>query len=174
MSAVRRTHKRRGNIFSCALWTWKKILTYLLTYSIKLNPSWEAYHLSASQEIPCISWNAKVHYRIYKCPPPLPILSQLDPVHIPTSNFLKIHLTNYSSIYSRFFKVVSFPQMSPPKPCIRLSSLPYALHAPPISFFSIFITRTMFGEQYRSLSSSLCSFLHSSVTSSPLGSKELP
>ena len=35
---------------------------------------------------------------------------------------------------------------------------PYALHVPPISFFSTFITRTIFGEQYRSLSSSLCSF----------------
>ena len=32
-----------------------------------------------------------------------------------------------------------------------------------------FITRTILGEQYRSLSSSLCSFLHSPVTSSILG-----
>ena len=32
-----------------------------------------------------------------------------------------------------------------------------------------FITRAIFGEQYRSLSSSLCSFLHSPVTSSLLG-----
>ena len=31
----------------------------------------------------------------------------------------------------------SFLQVSPPKPCIRLSSPPYALHASPISFFSI-------------------------------------
>ena len=31
------------------------------------------------------------------------------------------------------------------------------------------ITRTIFGEQYKSLSSSLCSFLHSPVTSSLLG-----
>jgi len=30
-------------------------------------------------------------------------------------------------------QVVSFLQGSPPKPCIRLSSPPYALHAPPIS-----------------------------------------
>jgi hypothetical protein len=30
--------------------------------------------------------------------------------------------------------VVSFPQVSPPKSCILLSSPPYALHAPPISF----------------------------------------
>jgi len=36
-----------------------------------------------------------------------------------------------------------------------------------------FITRKIFGEQYRSFSSSLCSFLHSSVTSSLLSSNIL-
>jgi hypothetical protein len=34
-------------------------------------------------------------------------------------------------------QVVSFPQVSPPKPCTRRSPPPYALHAPLISFFSI-------------------------------------
>ena len=68
------------------------LVTYLVTYSIEQSPSWEAKWFSPSQEIPYILWNPNVHYRIHKCPPPVPILSQLDPVHTPTSYFLKIHL----------------------------------------------------------------------------------
>ena len=72
---------------------WENLdLTYLLTYSTEQNPSWEANRVSASQEIPRILWNPKVHYRIHKWPPPVPITSQLDPVHTHTSHFLKIHL----------------------------------------------------------------------------------
>ena len=40
----------------------------------------------------------------------------------------------YPPIYAWVSPVVSFPQVSPPKPCTNLSPPPYALHAPPISY----------------------------------------
>jgi len=43
----------------------------------------------------------------------------------------------YTPIYTWVSQVVSFLQVSPPKPCISLSSQPYVLHAPPISVFLI-------------------------------------
>jgi hypothetical protein len=62
------------------------------SYLLHWAESWIANRFSAGQEIPRILWNPKIHYRIHKCSPTVPILSQLDPAHTLTSHFLKIHL----------------------------------------------------------------------------------
>jgi len=46
-------------------------------------PSWEATTLPASQEIPLVLWSPKVHYRVYKSPPFVRTLSQINPFQTP-------------------------------------------------------------------------------------------
>jgi len=67
-------------------------LPYFLIHSMEQYPSWETTRFPASLEILRILWNPKFHYRIYKCPPPIPILIQIDPAHALTSLLLKIYL----------------------------------------------------------------------------------
>jgi len=65
------------------------------------SPSWEANWFAASQEIPGFSRNPKVHQRTHKRTPPVSILGQPNPVHIPTSHPLKIrpNIIHPSTLY---------------------------------------------------------------------------
>jgi len=54
------------------------------------SPSWEANSSSANQEIPRVLWNRKVHYRIHKHKPPVPVLSHKNQIHDPRPTFFNI------------------------------------------------------------------------------------
>ena len=131
------------------------------------SPFWEANWFAASQEIPRISRNPKVHYRTHKRPPPVSILGQPNPVHIPTSHLLEIHpnIINPSMPRSSHWSPsLRFPHKDPIHP---LSS-PIRATCPARLILLDFVTRTVLGEEFKSFSSSLCNLLHSPVTSREL------
>ena len=105
------------------------LITSLLTYSMQHSPSREAILFSAGQEIARILRNPKVHYRIHKCLPPLPILSQLELVHTPSFRFLQIYLNiilTSTSGFSKWSLSLRFPHQSP----VYTSHLPHTRHMP--------------------------------------------
>jgi len=132
------------------------------------SPAWEANRFSSSQEIPpfyeipryitavtsarhlSLSWSRSIHSM---------------PLH-PNSWRSILILSSYLclGLPSALFPS-GFPYQNP----AYVSLFPIRATCPAHRFLLDFIPRTILGEQYRSLSSSLCSFLHSPVTSSLLG-----
>jgi hypothetical protein len=115
------------------------LLTYLLTYLLhgaeSFLRSWPVF--AANQKIPRILWNPKVLYRTHKCPPPVPILSQLHPVPTTPSNFLKIHFNIFlpsTSGSPQWPLSLRFPHQHPMHP----SLLPHTRHMPRPSHSSRF------------------------------------
>ena len=81
--------------------------------------SWKADWFAASQEIPRILWNPKVHYRTHKRPPLVPILGQPNPVPIPTSHLLEIrpNIIHTSTPRSPQWSLsLRFPHQAPVRP----------------------------------------------------------
>jgi len=90
--------------------------------------------LTASQKISRILWNLIIHYRIQNRLPPVPILSQINPIYAFPSHFLKIHFNIFLRV-SEVFQLDFFPLVPPLKTYASISCLLYIPHASPISLF---------------------------------------
>jgi hypothetical protein len=100
------------------------------------------------------------------CPYPVPARSS----PYPTSHILKTHLNIIlpsAPGSPKLSRSLRFPHQNP----VYATLLRIPATCPANLILLDLITRTILGEQYRSLSSSLCIFLHSPVTSSLLGPK---
>ena len=105
----------------------------LLTYFMVQSPSWEANWFAASQEIPHISRNPKVHYLTHKRSLPVSILGQPNPVNIPTSHLQEIHLNIIHSSTPRsphWSPSLRFPHQDPIHPPL----LTHTRHIPSPSY----------------------------------------
>jgi hypothetical protein len=112
------------------------------------SPFWEANRFAASQEIPRILWNPKLHYSTHKRPPPVSIMSQLNPVHTPTS-----HL---SGLFPSAFPIKTLP-------------LPHPCYMPRPTHSSRFYHPHNSGWGVQVMELLIMTFLHSSVISSLFG-----
>jgi hypothetical protein len=55
------------------------------------SPSSEANSHSTSKKIPRLLYHPKFHYRVHRSPPLVPVLHQMNLIHIPTPSFFNIH-----------------------------------------------------------------------------------
>ena len=133
-----------------------------------LSSSWET-NISSASQIPRILCDPKVHYRVYKSPTPVCILSQINPV---------MCVENPLWYYPPICAWVSLsgglsPSRFPTK--ILYAPLRHTCYMPRPSHSAWFeSTWLIFGKAYKLWSSSLCSLHQFPVTSSLLGSKYLP
>jgi hypothetical protein len=109
-------------------------LTHSLTHTLmELSPSWEAANCAATQELPSLLWNPKVHYRLHKSPPLVPILSQIDPIHTIPSHPISLRSISILSTHLRLGLPSGLFPGFPTNILYAFFFSPFVLHALPIS-----------------------------------------
>jgi hypothetical protein len=102
---------------------WSCQLQFKPTYLLHGAESFlRADRFPASQEIPHILWNPTVYHRVHKCPSPVPVLSQIDPVHAFYFNII-LSSTSGSSKWSLSPK---YPHQN----FVHTSALPHTCYTP--------------------------------------------
>ena len=157
----KRSHKSHAFVYTVSFSLLKGkstyLLRFLLTYVMEESPSWEADWFSASQEIPRILWNPSVRYRTHKCPP-------LSVYWASSIQSTSPHLTSWrsKSVLSSHLRLGLssglFPSGFPTKTLYAPLFSPIDSTCPAHLILPDLLTWTTLGEEYRSLSSSLCSF----------------
>ena len=111
--------------------------TYLLTYLINylLHSAVLLEKLTGLQLVK--ARNTKVHYRTHKRPPPVSILGQPNPVHIPTTHLLEIH-TNIIQPSTPRFPQWSLSLRFPQQDTLHPHLLTHTRHMPSPSHSSRF------------------------------------
>jgi len=104
-------------------------------------------------------YNPQAHYRVQDIPPLVPILSQMNLVHILSPYFSEIHCNIILPSTLRFSSW-SLPFRFTDKIFVGIY---YLSHSCYMSHHPWFLTQVIFCEDYTLWSSSLCSFLQSSV-----------
>jgi hypothetical protein len=107
----------------------------------------------------------KVHHRVHKRPPSIPILSQLNPLHAPQQNSLRSILIPSSHLPLGLPRG-HFPSLFSTNTLYNLFSSPIRVTCPAHIVLLDLICLMIFGNEYNWWISSLCNFFHSPATSS--------